>query len=181
MATYEYDEAGVMAAYFLITFLALILVPLTISSLSKSSGEYLLRAKSRRNAKSCHSAKHTTDGCQCTPCVEQRQRIIDQEKGSLLRPKLSRRSVCYLMIISRCSLNMYSRTYFLIGGWSMFAFVCYRVSQLKVENKIYNPFEILGIKTVRPLILAYYAPAHMIIQSTPEKEIKSHFKQLSKL
>lgn len=31
----------------------------------------------------------------------------------------------------------------------MFAFVCYRVSQLKVENKIYNPFEILGIKTVR--------------------------------
>ncbi|KAF8189741.1 Sec63 Brl domain-containing protein [Pholiota molesta] len=128
MATYEYDEAGVMAAYFLITFLALILVPLTISSLSKSS------------------AKHTTDGCQCTPCVEQRQKIIDQEKGSLLRPKLSR------------------RTYFLIGGWSMFAFVCYRVSQLKVENKIYNPFEILGIKT-----------------STPEKEIKSHFKQLSKL
>ncbi|KAF9475267.1 translocation protein sec63 [Pholiota conissans] len=128
MATYEYDEAGVMAAYFLITFLALILVPLTISSLSKSS------------------AKHVTDGCQCTPCVEQRKKVIEQEKGSFLRPKLSK------------------KTYFLVGGWSLFALVCYRVSLLKVENKVYNPFEILGIKT-----------------STPEKEIKSHFKQLSKL
>jgi len=39
MATYEYDEAGVMAAYFIITFLALVLVPLTISSFTKCTGE----------------------------------------------------------------------------------------------------------------------------------------------
>jgi len=39
MAAYEYDEAGVMAAYFLITFLALVLVPLTLSWMFKSSGE----------------------------------------------------------------------------------------------------------------------------------------------
>ena len=39
MATYEYDEAGVMAAYFLITFLALVLVPLTISLFTTSAGE----------------------------------------------------------------------------------------------------------------------------------------------
>jgi preprotein translocase subunit Sec63 len=31
MADYHYDEAGNMAAYFLITFLAIILVPLTFS------------------------------------------------------------------------------------------------------------------------------------------------------
>ncbi|KJA18200.1 hypothetical protein HYPSUDRAFT_45520 [Hypholoma sublateritium FD-334 SS-4] len=128
MATYEYDEAGVMAAYFLITFLALILVPLTISSLSK------------------RSATNVTDGCQCTPCVERRKAIVQEEKASLLK------------------LNFSRRTYFLLGGWSLFALVSYRASQLKVENKVYNPFEILGIKT-----------------STPEKEIKSHFKQLSKL
>ncbi|KAH9483171.1 Translocation protein sec63 [Psilocybe cubensis] len=127
MATYEYDEAGVMAAYFIITFLAMVLVPLTISSLTKIS------------------AKGITDGCQCTPCVEQREAISKQERGSLLNPKISR------------------RTYFLLGGWSLFAFVCYRVSLLKVENKIYNPFEILGIST-----------------SMPEKDIKSHFKKLSK-
>lgn len=39
----------------------------------------------------------------------------------------------------------------MLGGWSLFAFVCYRVSLLKVESKIYNPFEILGIKSVRQL------------------------------
>lgn len=37
MANYHYDEAGNMAAYFLITFLALVLIPLTFSSLSPSS------------------------------------------------------------------------------------------------------------------------------------------------
>jgi translocation protein SEC63 len=31
MANYHYDEAGNMAAYFLITFLALILTPVTFS------------------------------------------------------------------------------------------------------------------------------------------------------
>ena len=36
MADYNYDEGGTLAAYFLITFLALILIPLTLS-LSPSS------------------------------------------------------------------------------------------------------------------------------------------------
>ncbi|PPQ95847.1 hypothetical protein CVT26_015977 [Gymnopilus dilepis] len=135
MATYEYDEAGVMAAYFLITFLALVLVPLTISSLTKGSGGSF-----------GFLCKKIADGCQCTPCIERRKLIRKQEGGSIF------------------SLNLSRRTYFLIGGWSLFAFVCYRVSQLKVENKIYNPFEILGINT-----------------NTEDKEIKSHFKKLSKL
>ncbi|KAF8164785.1 Sec63 Brl domain-containing protein [Crassisporium funariophilum] len=126
MATYEYDEAGVMAAYFLITFLALVLVPLTISSLTKTS-------------------EKPTEGCQCPPCVEQQKSVGKQERGSLLTPNLSK------------------KTYFLLGGWSLFAFVCYRVSLLKVENKIYNPFEILGIKS-----------------DTTDKDIKSHFKSLSR-
>ncbi|KAJ3507822.1 hypothetical protein NLJ89_g6088 [Agrocybe chaxingu] len=128
MAAYEYDEAGVMAAYFLITFLALVLVPLTISALLKRPD------------------KTVSDGCQCTPCIEQRKIVQKQERGSILNPKLSR------------------RTYFLVGGWSLFTFVCYRVSLLKVENKIYNPFEILGISS-----------------SLPDKEIKSHFKKLSRV
>jgi len=41
MAAYEYDEAGVMATYFLITFLALILVPWTLSTIFRPAGEYL--------------------------------------------------------------------------------------------------------------------------------------------
>jgi translocation protein SEC63 len=39
MAAYEYDEAGVMAAYFLITFLALVLVPFTFSAFFRQPGE----------------------------------------------------------------------------------------------------------------------------------------------
>ena len=41
MAAYEYDEAGVMATYFLITFLALILIPMTLSSFGGKGREYL--------------------------------------------------------------------------------------------------------------------------------------------
>jgi translocation protein SEC63 len=37
MANYHYDEAGNMAAYFLITFLAVILTPLTVSLSPTSS------------------------------------------------------------------------------------------------------------------------------------------------
>ena len=34
MADYNYDESGSMAAYFLLTFLAVVLIPLTLSSTS---------------------------------------------------------------------------------------------------------------------------------------------------
>ena len=40
MANYNYDEAGNMAAYFLLTFLSIILIPLTISSLTPSKSNY---------------------------------------------------------------------------------------------------------------------------------------------
>ena len=49
MTTYEYDEAGVMAAYFLITFLALVLVPLTISVLTTRPGEWPFTISSLKN------------------------------------------------------------------------------------------------------------------------------------
>jgi hypothetical protein len=97
-----------------------------------------------------HLDNKATDGCQCTPCVLQRKRISKQEKGTLFNPKISRKWVtvpCQVFITYTC----FYRTYFLLGGWSLFAFVCYRVSLLKVESKIYNPFEILGIKSVRQL------------------------------
>ncbi|TFK35050.1 DnaJ-domain-containing protein [Crucibulum laeve] len=127
MATYEYDEAGVMAAYFVITFLALILVPLTLS------------ISPQKKAK-------TMDGCQCKPCVEQRQRSSKRERGSIFNPKLSK------------------KTYVLVAGWSLLAFISYKVSNTKLDTKLYDPFEILGIKA-----------------DTPEKEIKSHFKKLSRM
>lgn len=48
MANYHYDEAGNMAAYFLISVLAIVLVPLSISSLARiaASTSYPFTTKS---------------------------------------------------------------------------------------------------------------------------------------
>ncbi|KAF8890379.1 Sec63 Brl domain-containing protein [Infundibulicybe gibba] len=127
MANYNYDESGNMAAYFLITFLALVLIPLTFSSITSSQ-------------------KRPLSGCQCAPCVEQRARVNKREGGSLLNPKLTTKST------------------FLVVGWSFFVFLCYRAAGAKLDNKVYNPFEILGLSS-----------------GSTEKEIKSHFKKLSRL
>lgn len=45
MAAYEYDEGGGLATYFLITFLALILIPFTLASLGGKGGmsRFILR------------------------------------------------------------------------------------------------------------------------------------------
>jgi translocation protein SEC63 len=53
---------------------------------------------------------------------------------------------------------------FVIVGWSVFAYLCWKVAGAKMDNKVYDPFEILGIKA-----------------GVSEKEIKSHYKKLSKL
>ncbi|TEB29020.1 translocation protein sec63 [Coprinellus micaceus] len=126
MAAYEYDETGDMATYFLITFLALILVPFTVSSLGGKTDKI-------------------THGCDCEACVEQRSRSKKLDGGSLLAPKLSR------------------KTYLLVAGWIVFGLACWRASKLKVNSKVYDPFEILGINS-----------------SASEKEIKSHYKKLSR-
>ncbi|KAJ3852121.1 Sec63 Brl domain-containing protein [Lentinula lateritia] len=126
MANYSYDEGGNMAAYFIITFLALILIPLTLSIST--------------------SHKKTLDGCQCSLCGEQRLRIAKREKGSIFTPRFS------------------AKTIFIIGGWAVFAFLSYKVANAKMDNKVYDPFEILGLSI-----------------SATEKEIKSHYKKLSKI
>ena len=33
-------------------------------------------------------------------------------------------------------------------GWAVFSLLAYKVSTTKIDNKIYDPFEILGIKSV---------------------------------
>ncbi|EGO04169.1 hypothetical protein SERLA73DRAFT_67885 [Serpula lacrymans var. lacrymans S7.3] len=129
MANYHYDEAGTMAAYFVITVLALVLIPMTLSSLSSSS-----------------SKKETLDGCQCQPCLEMRIRIRQREQGSLWKPRVSTKSL------------------FIVLGWSLFAFLTRKAMNASVEGKVYDPFEILGLRN-----------------GVTEKEIKSHFKKLSRL
>ncbi|KAJ7173811.1 translocation protein sec63 [Mycena filopes] len=121
---YHYDEAGNMAAYFVITFLALVLTPLTFSLIPSRSG----------------TANQPTP-CECGPCIDQRKRT----RGSRLRLPGKKMS-------------------FVIAGWSAFAYLCWKVAGAKMDNQVYNPFEILGISP-----------------GLTEKEIKSHYKKLSKL
>ncbi|KAJ7281859.1 Sec63 Brl domain-containing protein [Mycena rebaudengoi] len=124
MADYHYDESGNMAAYFVITFLAFLLIPFTISLASSSA-----------------SPASQPVICQCAPCTAQRKRI----RGSRLQIPGKKMS-------------------FVIVGWSVFAYLCWKVAGAKMDNKVYDPFEILGIKA-----------------GVSEKEIKSHYKKLSKL
>lgn len=72
-------------------------------------------------------------------------------------------------------------SYFLVVGWSLFAFVSYRVSQLKVEYKVYNPFEILGIKSVCLMTMCIMNVSNFYIQSADDKEVKAHYKKLSRM
>ncbi|EIN04311.1 hypothetical protein PUNSTDRAFT_108433 [Punctularia strigosozonata HHB-11173 SS5] len=128
MATYNYDESGSMALYFILTFLAIILVPFTISSISPSSNK-----------------QRVVTGCQCQPCLEQRERVRKREKGSSFLPNLSAKAI------------------FLLLGWTVFGLLAWKVANTKLDNKLYDPFEILGIST-----------------GSTEKEIKSRYKKLSK-
>ncbi|EMD31768.1 hypothetical protein CERSUDRAFT_119351 [Gelatoporia subvermispora B] len=127
MANYSYDEAGNMAAYFLLTFLSIVLIPLSLSSIPSSKPQ-------------------TEAGCECQLCREHREQIRKRERGSILNPKFRRKTVI------------------LLAGWALLALTLYKVSTTEVENKVYDPFEILGLRSSATL-----------------KEIKSHYKKLSRL
>ncbi|KAL4241273.1 hypothetical protein ABKN59_000029 [Abortiporus biennis] len=126
MANYNYDEAGNMAAYFLLTFILIVLVPFSLPSVS---------------------TKHqTTSGCDCQECSEHRIRLRKLERGSLLQPLFKK------------------KTLFLLVGWSIFGYLAYKITTTEVEAKVYNPFEILGLSS-----------------GSTAKEIKSHYKKLSRI
>ncbi|KAG2357187.1 translocation protein sec63 [Suillus spraguei] len=121
MANYHYDEAGNMAAYFIISVLVIILLPVTLSSVTSVSSKL-------------------DSGCQCTPCIQRRADLRRQGRSSLLEALL------------------------ITVGWAAVAFLSFKAAHAELENKVYNPFEILKIST-----------------GATEKEIKSRFKELSRL
>ncbi|KAI0269408.1 Sec63 Brl domain-containing protein [Gloeopeniophorella convolvens] len=128
MASYNYDETGIMALFFIITVLFMILVPVTLSQISTTS-----------------TKETPTASCECSACIDKRARVRKREKGSIFR------------------LNLTKKSLFTILGWVAFGLLSYKVSTTNIESKIYDPFEILGISL-----------------GSTEKEIKSHFKKLSK-
>ena len=50
------------------------------------------------------------------------------------------------------------------AGWSLLIYLVYKTAKASAENKVYDPFEVLGLTA-----------------GITEKEIKSHYKKLSKL
>jgi len=118
-----------MALFFIITVLFMILVPVTLSQISLTPRPEIPSA-----------------ACECSSCVNKRNRILKREKGTFIRPNITKKSI------------------FIISGWVVFSVLAYRVATTKIDNKIYDPFEILGITS-----------------STSEAAIKSHYKKLSKL
>jgi hypothetical protein len=44
----------------------------------------------------------------------------------------------------------------LVLGWSFFAFLAYKTAGAKIENKVYDPFEILGLSTVSVHFFWFY-------------------------
>ncbi|CAE6476988.1 unnamed protein product [Rhizoctonia solani] len=120
MAQYNYE--GGLASYFILTFLSLILIPLTLSF--RSSG-----------------ATKKTISCKCPECTKKDERLNKSGASAVkLGPKL---------LIT-------------IALWIVFGAVAYNAATTKSDTKIYNPFEILGIKA-----------------GTSEKDIKRHYKRLS--
>jgi translocation protein SEC63 len=78
-------------------------------------------------------------------CDNKRRRLAAQRKRALLQPKVIRKYV--LLFI----------------GWSIVAYMSYRSATTKVENKIWDPYIVLGIPS-----------------SSSLNQIKSHYKKLSR-
>lgn len=87
-----------------------------------------------------------------------------------------------LDVLLRFFVQPVSRAVILFVGWSFVAFLVHRARNVKTDNKVYDPYEILGISPVR----ARCNPprdhgTHPFSQGATEKDIKSLFKKLSKI
>ncbi|KAF8306252.1 hypothetical protein DL93DRAFT_2065614 [Clavulina sp. PMI_390] len=122
MAEYDYEEGGFMALYFILTFLIIILIPLSTSTLVPSF------------------KKDTSNVCECSECS------VKQQKAKRTSPlqRLSPSGIFTLIL------------------WVIFFGIAYKLATTKLDSKIYDPFEILGL-----------AP------TSDEKAIKKHYKKLS--
>ena len=54
------------------------------------------------------------------------------------------------------------RSLLLVVGWSIAGYFAYKAATAKIENKVYNPFEILDISTVSTMLK--YRLARLIFQ-----------------
>lgn len=83
-----------------------------------------------------------------------------------------------LLFSSQCAI----RTLCLAAGWALAAFLVYKVLTTEVENKVYDPFEVLGLRSVRSAHTLYMRSVVDCfgMQGVDVKAIKSHYKKLSR-
>ncbi|KAG8947544.1 secretory subunit, partial [Tulasnella sp. 419] len=75
MANYQYDESGVLASYFVLSFLSLVLIPLTLSFIPQSQ-------KSSKVA-----------GCECKHCQEKAAKLRKANRRSIFKPQLGAKAL----------------------------------------------------------------------------------------
>ncbi|KZV63236.1 hypothetical protein PENSPDRAFT_657466 [Peniophora sp. CONT] len=99
MAAYSYDESGNMALYFVITFLFMILVPLTLSARPT-------RASQKHNVARAQ--------CECGPCVEHRKKIKALEGASWRKVQFTKKAIFlvvgWIVLIALSIKVSYSKT-----------------------------------------------------------------------
>ena len=80
-----------MAAYFLISVLAIVLVPLTLGAAARiSASESLLPSSEPHTDHPTERPEERVRGCQCTPCLDRRKQVLAK---SIFNPRLTTRSV----------------------------------------------------------------------------------------
>lgn len=62
--------------------------------------------------------------------------------------------MCHSLLIIPSPADRICRGLFLSLGWVVFGLLAYKVATTKIDNKIYDPFEILGIKSVSVAFIA---------------------------
>jgi translocation protein SEC63 len=147
MATYTYDETGHMALFFIITVLFMILVPVTLSQISLAPSAYRVSTFPLLFLTCATSEGEIPSAvCECSACVDKRTRIRNHEKGTIFRTSITKKCA---IVTSATHCDLIScRSLFITLGWLAFGLLSYKVATTKIENKIYDPFEILGIRTV---------------------------------
>lgn len=83
--------------------------------------------------------------CTCDMCIKKSRHLAEQREKKLYQPAVIRKFI--LLAI----------------GWGIVGYMLYRIATTKVENKIWDPYAVLGISSLSSL-----------------EKIKSHYKKLSK-
>ncbi|KAJ3065151.1 secretory subunit, partial [Rhizoclosmatium hyalinum] len=118
MGHYEYDENGSTFYYFVVSFLALVLVPATYASLTGSSST-APKAKA-------HSG---IPECPCEGCKVKAVKLA-KAKAAAKKGVLSTKNILLLL------------------GWVVFAFGAYKIATLeKTDAGLWDPYELLGVST----------------------------------